>query len=161
MAGAVTKADLPTNSLLQAYIVDGDFMDCYSCSTSLEVDEATQVALTFPGWARMLLVMRNAIVAPLGLSTTLPESGEIPYFPIDKRADNEIVVGFDDSHLNFRISILVNEGVAYGATWVHRNNFLGRAYLKIIMPFHVLIMRNAMARVADNQIEDNTAGKIA
>jgi hypothetical protein len=33
------------------------------------------------------------------------------------------------------------------ATWVHRNNVLGRVYLAVVMPFHVLIVRSCMKRV--------------
>jgi hypothetical protein len=31
---------------------------------------------------------------------------------------------------------------------VHRNNLLGRIYLAVVMPFHVLIVRDAMRRIA-------------
>jgi hypothetical protein len=34
------------------------------------------------------------------------------------------------------------------ATWVHRNNLLGRLYLLAVMPFHVLIVRDSMRRIA-------------
>jgi len=59
-----------------------------------------------------------------------------------------VILGFDDSHLNFRISVLVDGTHAYAATWVHRNNALGRAYLAVIMPFHIVIMRTAIGQVA-------------
>ena len=34
------------------------------------------------------------------------------------------------------------------ATWVHRNNWIGRVYLILVMPFHIAIVRNAMRQIA-------------
>jgi hypothetical protein len=39
-------------------------------------------------------------------------------------------------------------GNVYLATWVHTHNIGGRLYLAAILPFHVLIARNALGRVA-------------
>jgi hypothetical protein len=33
-------------------------------------------------------------------------------------------------------------------TWVHRNNWLGRVYLAVVMLFHVLIVRDSLRRIA-------------
>ena len=147
----VTKCDLPAQSLLHAYIQSGDFVDCYRCKSALDVDAAAARAMAFPGWVDRLLRLRNIVVRPFGLSAAMPVDtslNKVGHFPVDQRTDNEVILGFDDSHLNFRISILVDGTNAYAATWVHRNNALGRAYLTVIMPFHVLIMRNAIAQVA-------------
>lgn len=144
---SVITAQLPSHSLLHAYGTPDDFLDCYACKSTLDVDTATQIGLAFPAWARALLWLRNVIVAPLGLATTQPQEESINHFPIDQRNENEIILGFDDSHLDFRISILKYQNMAYGATWVHTNNWLGKAYLSVIMPFHVLIMRNAMRQI--------------
>lgn len=142
-----TKAVLPPHSLLHSYIQQGDFLDCYKCPTILPVDDAAQRAMTFPSWAKGLLRLRNIIVAPLGLKNDFPEGEKIGPFPIDQRNENEVILGLDDSHLNFRISILTTGTEAYCATWVHRNNWLGRIYLAAIMPFHVLIVRNAVSQI--------------
>jgi hypothetical protein len=37
------------------------------------------------------------------------------------------------------------------ATWVHPHNIGGRVYLTTILPFHILIARNALARVGARQ----------
>lgn len=142
-----TKTDLPSHSLLHSYIQQGDFLDCYTCPTPLPVDIAAHRAMAFPFWADWLLRLRNILVAPLGLTNEFPEGEKIGPFPIDQRNDHEIILGLDDSHLNFRISILTTGTQAYCATWVHRNNWLGRIYLAAIMPFHVLIVRNAVSQI--------------
>lgn len=141
------KTQLPQHSLLHDYVQQGDFLDCYACTTDLSVDQAAARAMAFPRWAKGLLRLRNILVAPLGLRNKFPEGKKIGPFPIDQRTESEIILGLDDSHLNFRISILKHGSEAYCATWVHRNNWLGRAYLAVIMPFHVLIVRNAVSQI--------------
>ncbi len=144
----ITKTTLPAQSLLQSYIKPDDFLDCYHCITTLSLEEAAQRALTFPGWAQGLLRLRNLLVAPLGLKTAHAEQNNIGPFPITERNENEIILGFDDSHLDFRISVLLDGRDAYTATWVRKHNRLGRAYLASIMPFHTLIMRNAAKAIS-------------
>lgn len=145
---SVIATKLPASSLLHVYVAQGDFLDCFACKSSLNVDEAAKVGLKFPFWAGALLALRNMLVAPLGLATTAPKGEAIGHFLIDQRNETEVILGYDDSHLDFRISIMRHEDFAYGATWVHTKNWLGKAYLATIMPFHVLIMRNAMRQVA-------------
>ncbi|MEM1300886.1 MAG: DUF2867 domain-containing protein, partial [Pseudomonadota bacterium] len=69
-------------------------------------------------------------------------------FPVEIETGDEIIAGFNDKHLDFRVSIMARDGGVYLATWVHTHNFGGRLYLATIMPFHILIARNALARVA-------------
>jgi hypothetical protein len=45
--------------------------------------------------------------------------------------------------------VLRQSGMVYGATWVHCHNLAGRAYLASVMPFHILMSRNALGRVTD------------
>ena len=144
----ISKCDLPAHSLLHGYVEPGDFVDCYRCKSQMDVDTAAARTMAFPGWVDWLLRVRNVVVRPFGLSAALPKGDTIGHFPIDQRNDNEVILGFDDSHLNFRISVLVDGTHAYAATWVHRNNALGRAYLAVIMPFHIVIMRTAIGQVA-------------
>lgn len=69
-------------------------------------------------------------------------------FPLTYDTENELNMGFDDSHLNFRITVMQDQGRVYMATWVHRNNWLGRVYLAAVMPFHILMSRSAVAQIA-------------
>jgi len=143
----ITKTSLPTQSLLQAYLEPDDFLDCYRCESASDVEQASKQAMNFPFWVNWLMRIRNIAVMPFGLKTDMGDGETIGFFPIVARSHNEIVLGFDDKHLDFRISILTDGSHAYGATWVRRNNRLGRFYLALIMPFHVLIMRNAIGRI--------------
>ena len=143
----VIKASLPPQSMLHAIKQPDDFLDCYRCETLADVDQAANRAMDFPMWVTWLMKIRNIVVTPFGLRTDLGQGETIGFFPIVMRNDTEIILGFDDKHLDFRISILTDGNHAYGATWVRRHNRLGRMYLAMIMPFHVLIMRNAIGRI--------------
>ncbi|WP_245581437.1 DUF2867 domain-containing protein [Octadecabacter arcticus] len=61
--------------------------------------------------------------------------------------DRKVIAGFDDKHLNFRVSILLQDGQVSLSTWVSPHNLSGRLYLTAIMPFHIAIARTALSRV--------------
>ena len=72
---------------------------------------------------------------------------KIGEFPVESETGSEIVAGFNDRHLDFRVSVMSSDGAVSLATWVRRHNLGGRLYLALIMPFHVAIARDALARV--------------
>jgi hypothetical protein len=151
----VSTSTLPDHAHLWTHFAPGDFIDCYSCRSEMDLDSALETALKMPGWASALLKLRNTLVAPLGLKTGTTEDTEI--FPNTHRSESELNLGIDDNHLNFRIALLRDQGHIYMATWVHRNNLLGRIYLAVVMPFHILISRNALRQVAraSRQLQQN------
>lgn len=105
-----------------------------------------------PRWVRMLLAMRDAFVAPFGLTSSKTarhaEVDKVGMFPVVSETPDRIVAGFDDSHLDFRSLVDVAPvpgGTRITATTVVRtHNLLGRTYLAIIMPFHRLIVRTML-----------------
>lgn len=147
----VLKNPLPKSSHLWPMVQSGDFIDGYAVTSTLPPQEAAAIGLSMPAWANTLLSLRNTIVKPLGLKTDTSDAGPDAIFPVTYESDAEIILGTDDRHLNFRISILRAAGKIHMATWVHRNNRLGRAYLAIVMPFHILIVRDAMRRIANHK----------
>ncbi len=150
MTGArIEKCGLPAESLLHDYVRPGDFLDGLACDSRLDVDTAVTRAMAIPGWVGGLLRLRDMAVRPFGLRPASPADDAATPFPIDRRNRDEVILGFDDTRLNFRISILCTGTRAHSATWVHCNNRLGHAYLAMIKPFHILIMRNAMRQVAN------------
>lgn len=95
------------------------------------------------------MLVRRIVTTPFGLVNEAPKTrAAIGFFPIESETDSELVAGFDDRHLNFRISIMSKNGFISLATWVRTNNLGGDLYLKSIMPFHVLICRNSLRRLA-------------
>ena len=144
----VQHTPLPATSRLWAKVLPDDFIDGYAVESKLSPREAANIGLAMPGWADTLLRLRNRIVKPLGLKTESSDSGDGAIFPVEYEGADELIIGTDDRHLNFRICIRQEADRIHMATWVHRNNALGRAYLMIVTPFHVLIVRDAMRRIA-------------
>lgn len=115
-----------------------------------------------PRWMRALLALRDALVKPFGLKTTaamrehLARSGvaHVDIFRLLSATPQEAVFGERDSHLDFKLSVLIRpvEGSsspprreAVATTVVHCHNWLGRAYLAVILPGHVLVVRSLLA----------------
>lgn len=145
----VRKIPLPEDSLLQDYMQKGDFVDCFAAPAEVSPREAAEIIVDFPGWAQPLLSLRKLVTSPFGLSQDGPEAADkLGPFPVEKDTPEEIIAGFNDKHLNFRVSVICKDGQLSLATWVHPHNWGGRLYLAAIMPFHILIARNAVVRTA-------------
>jgi hypothetical protein len=141
----VRETPVPDGTMLTGFIGPGDFTDCYSGETNLDFETVAARATEFPAWVKGLLLLRALLVLPFGLKGR-SESGErIGIFPVAARAENEVLLGFDDRHLDFRISVLCCDDFAYASTWVRPHNAFGRTYLRLILPFHRLIMRRAVS----------------
>ena len=144
----VTATDLPARSLLHDRVASGDFLDCYSVASDLPPRRAAEVITDFPGWARFLMLIRTILTAPFGLLNDGPAAADkVGIFPVETETRRELIAGFNDAHLDFRVSVLSENGRVFLATWVHPHNIAGRLYLRTILPFHILIARDALARV--------------
>ncbi len=89
------------------------------------------------------------ITAPCGLDNDGPGvSDKVGIFPVETETGQELIASFDDKYLNFRVSVLSLDGRVSLATWVAPHDIGGRIYLATIMPFHIAIARNPLARVA-------------
>ncbi|WP_299723960.1 DUF2867 domain-containing protein [uncultured Tateyamaria sp.] len=147
----VTATRLPADSALLSRKQRGDFLDCYSVPSTATPRAAAEIITSFPGWAQVLVKLRALITAPFGLSQVGPEAADkLGPFPVESESGTELIAGFDDKHLDFRVSVRSEDGVVSLATWVHPHNIGGRLYLGLIMPFHIMIVRDALARVARN-----------
>ena len=128
-----------------------------------------------PWWARLLFAVRNTIVRWVGLKAdsidmirsrqlldnfrTRPESE----FPRDigvvgakvfSASNREITAGADDWHLDFRGSLLVepmsesHQTLVTLTTVVRFKHGFGRLYFLPVKPFHKLIIRSMLQRLA-------------
>jgi len=149
MSIEVRKVDLPAESILHERMSSTDFVDCFVVESSLSPRKAAEIIVQFPKWTRPLFSIRRILTAPFGLSNDGPSADDkVGAFPVELDTENEFVAGFDDKHQNFRVSVISKSGRVYLGTWVHTNNIGGRLYLSAILPFHVIIARDAMKRVA-------------
>jgi hypothetical protein len=69
-------------------------------------------------------------------------------FPVLSTSDHQVVLGFDDWHLDFRIVMEAAEskqGTRLRATTlVRRKNLFGRLYIALVGPFHRMIVPAAL-----------------
>jgi hypothetical protein len=165
---SVQKVDLPTQSLVARAFPQPDYADAYCVrlpgGAPNDLDAVVRAALgSAPQWVALLMQLRDRIVGVIGLKTasrsaprdlghdTLKAGDRLGIFKVFERADDELLLGEDDWHLDFRVSVLVrNDGSADWAivsTVVRFNSWLGRAYLLPVRPFHKLIVP-AMIRLA-------------
>lgn len=145
----VQSCNQPRSDYLLSLYKKGDFVDCFTAPSEVSPRSALQEVVEFPGWAKPLLIIRKLITAPFGLSQDGPESeNKIGAFPVVSETNEEIIAGFNDKHLNFLVSVQTVEKTVSLTTWVRCHGLPGRLYLGLIMPFHILIARNAVSRVA-------------
>jgi hypothetical protein len=140
-----------------------DFSDGYSGQgdrTYVDAEQAGRAVFAEPHrMLTWLIILRNGIVAPLGLKKSISFSdrglGKIGMFPIISSTGTEVVVGGDDKHLDFRIWISIQPSLKGSevtiSTLVKINNLFGRVYLFIIMPFHKLLTRSLLERAVNRR----------
>ncbi|HYD95450.1 MAG TPA: DUF2867 domain-containing protein [Noviherbaspirillum sp.] len=113
-------------------------------------------------WVGALMRVRDLVMARFGVKTSAELQADagssagrrLGIFRIYRRSDTEIVLGEDDGHLDFRLSVLVRAQPSGAvrelvvSTVVHCHNRLGRAYLAVIKPFHKQVVRSSLNRAA-------------
>ena len=111
------------------------------------------------------MAVRDALVGRFGLKTAKQltslgaesKTGHVGIFKIYGTSPIEVVLGEDDKHLDFRLSVLCSGTPSPGgkhhltlSTVVHCHNRLGRLYIFVIAPFHRLIIQSSLRRAARN-----------
>jgi hypothetical protein len=94
-----------------------------------------------PWWVRILFEVRNVVVRAVGI-----EPGDTHVFDtLDWRPD-EVLLGTDQRHLDFRASVLVEPGRVVVSTVVKAHNLRGRAYSGLVRPIHSWVVRGTLTR---------------
>ena len=115
-----------------------------------------------PIWMKLLLIVRNAVARLFGLEA--PTAGEIMKpavgssyrvgdkigpWPVFFIADNELVAGRNNKHLDFRVSVLKetdgDRASVVVSTVCSVHNVFGKIYLFFIVPFHRAGVRSLIA----------------
>lgn len=116
-----------------------------------------------PAWVDSLMRTRDQIVGIFGLKTAGPRQGvpqapfrvgqQLGVFRILHLAPGEAILGEDDRHLDFRVSLFCAAGQLRVSTLVRPHNIFGWLYLAIVLPFHHLIssvMTGRMVRIIND-----------
>jgi len=154
---------IPENSMILKNFGKTDYLDVYQIrkQTNESVDSITTQIFSLPRWVNGLLKIRNSIVGKLGLKTGnkkdtivevyYPTGSKAVFFTVIDRNDQEIVMGENDKHLNFRTSVYIDKNGLnsdiYLSTLVHYNNFWGKLYFLPVKPFHKLIIKSLMRKL--------------
>lgn len=160
MAQIYKLCGLPEGTLITKNMASVDYHDSYMIKkkTNDSIEVITKKILTLPGWINSALRIRYyLIVKPFGLSTGRfdstagnPEGNNEPV-PVIEKNENEIVMGSDDKHLYYRISIMkktagqVSE--IYLNTVVRFHNIWGKLYFLPVRIGHKLVCRSLLKRL--------------
>jgi hypothetical protein len=164
----VVPVPLPPESGIAKAYASTNLADAYSIELPTGASTNPELLARFifshlPPWASRLMAVRDALVAGFGLKTAkhLMSPGaesrvaRVSIFRIYSTSQTEIVLGEDDKHLDFRLSVSCSGEPSSGSrrhvilsTVVHCHNRLGRLYLRLIAPFHRLIVQSSLRRAA-------------
>jgi hypothetical protein len=138
-----------------------DFGDCFVLTVggqNLDAAEgARRVFAQAPRWIKALLGLRNLMVKPFGLKPgrdrTAPAAPQIGIFPVIHQTPGEVLMGLNDRHLDFRVSLAIRNLDAGRqdisvSTAVRTHNLFGRGYLAVVKPFHRLIVPTMLRQAA-------------
>jgi Protein of unknown function (DUF2867) len=154
----IAECDLPRSSILdRSYVENAYFRDSYEATLTERSATMTSIFLAVfghhPQWMKNILIVRNRIAYWCGLD--VPSDDEInkaiikDYYsvgdkigpwPIYYLSESELVAGRDNSHLDFRLSLLrvIRNGAPHiiVSTVCTVHNIYGKIYLFFIVPFH-------------------------
>ncbi|MBU2915189.1 DUF2867 domain-containing protein [Reichenbachiella agariperforans] len=84
------------------------------------------------------------------LTQELKVGSSIGLFKVFSLSDHQIILGEDDSHLNFRV-LITNQNTSSQnisvTTQVEINNFFGKIYFTFIRPIHPLIVKALLKNI--------------
>jgi len=147
---------IPDNSMISNGFGRIDYCDTYRIvkSTKDGAEEIAAEIFKLPKWGNWLMSIRNSIVKIFGLkSNKETREGQTTYFAVIEKNENEIVMGENDKHLDFRVSVFTDRvnSFIYLTTLVHFNNFLGRAYFFPVKPFHKIIVKSILKKLINEK----------
>lgn len=177
MTMKIRKIEFPEKSVLSQEKKDFDYIDSFKGEIRNECINSSEMGKAFftsgPQWGKKMFAFRNNVVKLFGLKTgaengkiqdhqdfTCEVGDQVGLFKVFGKTNNEIILGEDDKHLDFRISLLYdnaeNENKKNSltiSTTVKFHNWLGVFYFLPVRPFHKLIVPSMLKRMI-NQLEN-------
>ena len=163
-----TPVSLPEESRIATLYSSVNLADAYAIDLPVGASTNAEQLARFifshqPAWINGLVTVRDTLVAGLGLKTAkqleslgaMNKGSRVAFFKIYSSTPTEIVLGEDDKHLDFRLSVLCSGQPSLTgkrrltmSTVVHCHNSFGRLYLGLIAPFHRLVVQASLRRAA-------------
>ena len=170
----VHAVPLPEGSVIHTTLPGADYADAYRAAepqpTACALQAWLDVVARTPPWTHALMALRNRLVRLVGLkgvgqlddvhgerarphdAASYRTGDRVGIFFIRHLGEREVVMGQDDKHLNVQVSlskqVMGGQPVVVLSTVVHIHNRLGHAYMAVITPFHRLIVRSMLQRLA-------------
>ena len=164
----VTLVSLPPESRIAKAYASTNLADAYSIELPSGASTNPELLARFifshqAPWVSNLTAVRDAVVGRFGLKTAKQltslgaanGTGRLGIFKIYSTSPTEVVLGEDDKHLEFRLSVLCTNQPSPGgkrhltlSTVVHCHNRLGRLYILVIAPFHRLVVQSSLRSAA-------------
>ncbi len=165
----IRKIAFPKNSILSD--IPYDYADSYSGDLNKQnrrinaVDVGHAFFTSSPKWVGHLMELRNKLVSVFGLKTGTELSREeflnrkekfnkgdqIGIFKVYDKNDIELILGEDDKHLNFRVSLFLVPNAEHKETLIIStivifNNWFGKLYFLPVKIFHKFIVKNMLKK---------------
>ena len=174
----VALSAVPAASRIAGLYADPDLADAFEIALPVGASDDPETLARFiflnqAPWVGRAMRVRDRVMARFGVKTATQLRGtgdrRIAIFRIFARSHDEIVLGEDDRHLDFRVSVLRTTSGSPGvvqarlvlSTVVRCHNRLGRTYLWLITPFHRMVVRSGPAtRGADRLAADGVGCRI-
>ena len=153
----IEVVQVPTGSLIEHIFLTVDYADAYRARLpagrqhDIEVVTRAVMSALLPCWTRHRRRDRLQVAIQ---NLDLQPGNSLAGWKVYQRAANEIILGADESHLNFRVSIVLTEQA--GIQWltvttiVHYNNWRGRAYFVPVRVGHQIIVPHVVRTAVHN-----------
>ncbi len=167
----VEETIIPKNSLLQNYFKKIYYKDSFRAlckNQSITVNDVLKSFFTSaPPWVIFSMKIRDKIASVLNLkvngikdhnamiqNSNFNVGESYGLFTITEKTDQEVIMGTDDRHLNFRVSLYVEKidqhTYIYISTIVQINNKVGWLYFNTIDLFHKIIVKKFLKNICRN-----------
>jgi hypothetical protein len=139
---------VPDTPLLAGALPRVDFADAHAVAVhpGAPTDPQAWADAVFrdpPRWVLAVLGLREALVRLVGIAR-----GGRSSFDTVARAADEVLLGTDERHLDFRASVRREPDRVVLSTVVTLHNRRGRAYFALVRPVHPVVVRAMLTRAA-------------
>jgi len=168
----VTKVEIPADSKIADSIDRIEYSDAYAKEIAgADIDTILKsIFLDAPQWIGVLAKLRDQAVSIFALKPCILEPGQLKaqksfkvgdrlgIFRIRAKNNQEIVMGENDKHLDFCVSLHLcpilesamdsHRQTVTLSTVVRFNTLFGRVYFAVIKPFHKIIVQTLLERLS-------------
>jgi hypothetical protein len=156
MPSGARAVPVPETSLLSAALPRVDYSDAFAvgCRPDDPVDPQAWLDAVFhdpPRWVVAAMGAREALVGLAGIDRSRPSA----FAPLARTGD-EVLLGMNERHLDFRASVLREPTRVVVSTVVQLHNARGRVYFALVRLVHPAIVRAMLDRAARTMSRSTT-----